>query len=501
VIFVDLVMPNIDGKRLCKTIRGMDKLKDAFVIILSSIAADEQIDFTEMGANACIAKGSFHEMARNIKSVLNQSDPKLAQRLSKEVIGIESGYPQVITKEFLSVGRRFEAILERMSEGILEITAEGRIIYANPRAAHMLQLAEEKLLGSLFVKHFPETDHQRIEELLKTASETSKAITGNFPIQLNEHQVTLNMVPIEGNGSTTAVVINQLRGRGLPAEAQNANHEALRKQIEEQAAELSKKTLLLKLEMENRKGAEAALKSIEGKLEGKIREQIEELSQSNEVLKKEINDLKGAEAVLRKSRDEFKMRLGEQTEELSKKNALLKEEKEKHKQTEQSLKKTHDKLKTRINEIAEELLNLNKDMPLKEGTEKRKRTEEASSPRAKEPLPYLLELSLADQKIEMKDRGDTVSMGRHPNNDLVVADMGVSRSHAQIVYRENKFILIDHSKNGTYIHVKGKQGAILQFDEYPLSGTGVIGLNWKAGPDSLTAIKFRILSPSKTSKG
>ena len=40
VIFVDLVMPNIDGKRLCKIIRGKKELKDVYLIILSAVAAE-----------------------------------------------------------------------------------------------------------------------------------------------------------------------------------------------------------------------------------------------------------------------------------------------------------------------------------------------------------------------------------------------------------------------------------------------------------------------------
>jgi CheY-like chemotaxis protein len=32
VFFIDLVMPNIDGKKLCQIIRGMPELKDVFIV-------------------------------------------------------------------------------------------------------------------------------------------------------------------------------------------------------------------------------------------------------------------------------------------------------------------------------------------------------------------------------------------------------------------------------------------------------------------------------------
>ncbi|MBW2194401.1 MAG: response regulator [Deltaproteobacteria bacterium] len=39
-VFVDLVMPNISGDKLCRIMRGMSKLKDTHIVILSAIAAE-----------------------------------------------------------------------------------------------------------------------------------------------------------------------------------------------------------------------------------------------------------------------------------------------------------------------------------------------------------------------------------------------------------------------------------------------------------------------------
>jgi len=55
VIFIDLIMPNIGGEKLCQMIRKMPKLKNAYLVILSAIAAEQEVNFTAFGANACIA--------------------------------------------------------------------------------------------------------------------------------------------------------------------------------------------------------------------------------------------------------------------------------------------------------------------------------------------------------------------------------------------------------------------------------------------------------------
>ena len=44
VFFIDLVMENIPGDKLCQIIRDMPEYKNAFIVILSAIAAEEGED-------------------------------------------------------------------------------------------------------------------------------------------------------------------------------------------------------------------------------------------------------------------------------------------------------------------------------------------------------------------------------------------------------------------------------------------------------------------------
>ena len=90
VVFVDIIMPNIDGKQLCKIIRGMQKLKDVYLFILSAISAEEKMSASDLGVHTCIAKGPFNEMRQNILDLLDQTDQPSPRVLSEEVIGIKS---------------------------------------------------------------------------------------------------------------------------------------------------------------------------------------------------------------------------------------------------------------------------------------------------------------------------------------------------------------------------------------------------------------------------
>ncbi len=104
-----------------------------------------------------------------------------------------------------------------------------------------------------------------------------------------------------------------------------------------------------------------------------------------------------------------------------------------------------------------------------------------------------LELRMGESVFELESQQRTsLTLGRQQHNDVEVVDTRVSRSHARIEYRAGKFILIDHSTNGTYVRFdKGeKQGVNLHRDELELAGAGFIALGRKLAPESTKAIHF-----------
>jgi len=225
VIFVDLVMPNIDGRTLCRIIRGVEKFKNTPIIILSATSAEELTDFSLLEVNACIAKGSFNEMAQNVLSVLNQSDLASCRCLPGDVVGIKDVYPRGITKELLSVKRHFEIMLDRMSEGILEINLEGRIVYVNSAAFSLINIPQKDLLGLYFVDLFSGDDHQRVSDLMKIKTTESKTITYDAPVRLNKSQVTLNIIPLGEDESTSIIIIHDVTERKESEEALRESEE------------------------------------------------------------------------------------------------------------------------------------------------------------------------------------------------------------------------------------------------------------------------------------
>jgi two-component system cell cycle sensor histidine kinase/response regulator CckA len=207
VVFIDLIMPHISGEKLCEIIRSMPKLKDTYIIILSAVAAEGKINTSAFGANACITKGPFNKMRQHILLALEKSDQRPSAFVPGEILGREDIFPRRITTELLSIKRHFEVILNSMAEGILEITPEGRMVYANPGAVSLINLPENKLLGSNFTDLLQEADRLIIKDYLRAMGIQPQIMTEEVSLTINSKEISLSFLPVEDQEHKTIILI------------------------------------------------------------------------------------------------------------------------------------------------------------------------------------------------------------------------------------------------------------------------------------------------------
>ena len=68
------------------------------------------------------------------------------------------------------------------------------------------------------------------------------------------------------------------------------------------------------------------------------------------------------------------------------------------------------------------------------------------------------------------------TIGRDAANDLSVDSPKASREHARIEWRRDRFVLLDHSTNGTYVTLEGTPEVMVKHESYLLRGRGVLCL-------------------------
>jgi predicted component of type VI protein secretion system len=83
-------------------------------------------------------------------------------------------------------------------------------------------------------------------------------------------------------------------------------------------------------------------------------------------------------------------------------------------------------------------------------------------------------------------------IGRDFNKVNLCMDNSVcSREHCHIAFRRGKYVLVDHSTNGTYVHEENKTPIYLRREEAPLQGNGVISVGQQVDSANPWLIKYQ----------
>jgi hypothetical protein len=104
--------------------------------------------------------------------------------------------------------------------------------------------------------------------------------------------------------------------------------------------------------------------------------------------------------------------------------------------------------------------------------------------------PAHLTLKHGDRQIKLSEAIPTLSIGRDLQNDVVIADRKASRMHARIERRRDKFVLIDHSSNGTYVTMQGEPEMALRREEVVLRNRGQVSFGHAFQDDTTEILEF-----------
>ncbi|MFL6571881.1 MAG: adenylate/guanylate cyclase domain-containing protein [Burkholderiales bacterium] len=92
-----------------------------------------------------------------------------------------------------------------------------------------------------------------------------------------------------------------------------------------------------------------------------------------------------------------------------------------------------------------------------------------------------LRLRYRGREVTRRRDSDSISIGRDAASGLVVHDEMASRQHCTIERRQEHFVLLDHSTNGTYVTVEGEAELAVRRSEFHLRKRGSISFGQPGG--------------------
>lgn len=211
IIFTDLIMPRIDGEKLCYIVRHSPDLKNVFLVVLSGVALEDNDNTLQTGADICIAKGPAGVMRTHVRAALEQY--RTGRLGDNSIRGLEGLFPREVTRELLISKKHRDVILAKMTEGVVELNHEGRIVMANGMAVNLFGLSEARILGSPLHQFLPEVAQKRFADWIQMCVASFEYLPLVFgydePIHLEDRIITCNLVPVAENDSFFIIGILQ----------------------------------------------------------------------------------------------------------------------------------------------------------------------------------------------------------------------------------------------------------------------------------------------------
>lgn len=108
-------------------------------------------------------------------------------------------------------------------------------------------------------------------------------------------------------------------------------------------------------------------------------------------------------------------------------------------------------------------------------------------------VSIVLKFNAEEQIYSDSEFSTPVSIGRDDSCDITIDATYASRSHVSLEFRRGKFVLIDHSTNGSYVKFNHQDEIFIRREELPLIGEGYICLGEIYNKDNTANIYFSVL--------
>lgn len=265
VIFLDIIMPGMDGYEVCRRLKADQELRDIPVVFLTAVKGDKEsrIKALESGAEAFLAKPVDEvELTAQLRAMLKIRMSNLQKRNEKErlVAMVEEKTKELRRSnskalQLLESVKREQSLIEAIFDsipGYLYVYEEnGRLVRWNKNHETMTGYSAEELSRMSLDKWFDKEDLIRVNAAVRDVFEKGYGeVEANLILKNGERMLTRSSgVPLEWDGN------HYFTGIGLDITRQ--------KQIEE---ELLESQSILKAAFENSQAGIAIADAPSGKL-------------------------------------------------------------------------------------------------------------------------------------------------------------------------------------------------------------------------------------------
>jgi CheY-like chemotaxis protein len=191
-LVLDLVMPKVDGGRVCRYLRQDSRFQHIPIVVFSALAARDIVGMQQdVSADAYVAKGPLSIMTKNVLAAIQHLELYgRSAPIEEAVFGYEGFRPRRLVSELMTMNRRVNVLLRILREGILEADEEDRIFYVNPAALAMMDADEQALIGTRLCEAFGPTSREEVERTIERLRTDPEAQGRDLAVNLKGRRLT-----------------------------------------------------------------------------------------------------------------------------------------------------------------------------------------------------------------------------------------------------------------------------------------------------------------------
>ena len=168
ILFVDMIMPKIDGKEVIRYARR--KIPDCRfpIVALSGTIIERLEEIKDVGADYYMAKGPLEKMEAKLTHFMDRLEQEGPSSLTmEEFFEPENLYPRQETAELIEAVNYRQAVIESVGVGLIVVDKDAKIVHANAAALETAHRELEDLLNRPITSVFPSREKARIIGALK----------------------------------------------------------------------------------------------------------------------------------------------------------------------------------------------------------------------------------------------------------------------------------------------------------------------------------------------
>jgi PAS domain S-box-containing protein len=190
IMFVDLVMPKVDGGQFIDFVRLKYGPNHFPIVALSGVIVEQLDSLEEIGADYYIAKGPIDKLTVQLNGLMAEIETQ-PQSPPNQIKIMKTGgvYPRRDAVGLLNALKFHQAVIESLAVGVVVVDVDARIVSVNPVAGEILAKSPSEVLNHPVLDIFPPEATPKLAGALKQVAQLPGKTKMSFLSDFNNRAI------------------------------------------------------------------------------------------------------------------------------------------------------------------------------------------------------------------------------------------------------------------------------------------------------------------------